>query len=211
MMPEASMLPVVILGAGGHARVLIDALQAAGRPILGVVDPKTSAQARGPFGVPMLGGDDAVARFQREQVLLVNGIGGVGSTELRHAIYRRFVQRGFHFATVVHPSAVVSKFSELGDGVQVMAGCVIQCGTVIGANSIVNTCASVDHDCRIGESVHIAPGARLSGLVSVGDGAHVGTGAAVIQGVSIGRNSLVAAGAVVYRDLPDGDRLIQAR
>ena len=203
-------LPLVIIGAGGHARVLIDALQRAGRTIVGVVDPKLPAGAAGPFGLSVLGGDDALSAYRPDQVALVNGIGGTGVTEPRHAVYRRFHQRGFQFATVIHPSAVISPFAELGEGVQVMAGCVIQCGAVIGANTIVNTRASIDHDCHIGESVHIAPGVTLSGSVRVGDGAHIGTGVAVIQGISIGRGSLVAAGAVVYRDLPDGDRLVKA-
>ena len=89
-----------------------------------------------------------------------------------------------------------------------MAGCVIQTGTNIGANSIVNTRASIDHDCTIGETVHIAPGVTLSGNVRVGDRTHIGTGAVVIQGIAIDADSLVAAGAVVYRDLPAKSRLI---
>jgi sugar O-acyltransferase (sialic acid O-acetyltransferase NeuD family) len=202
-------LPVVIVGAGGHARVLIDALRIAGRQILGVVDPKLLVGA-GPFGLKVLGGDDAIDQYRPDQIELVNGVGGIGSTERRHDVYRRFSARGFRFADVVHRSAVVSEFSELGEGVHVMAGCVIQCGTAIGANTIVNTRASVDHDCKIGQSVHIAPGATLSGAVTVGDGTHIGTGACVIQGISIGRDCLVAAGAVVYRDLADGKRLVKA-
>lgn len=202
--------PLVVLGGGGHARVLIDALQANNQQILGVVDPKLIASKMGPLGVPVLGGDDALERHPPEQIILVNGIGGIGSTESRHRIYERFRARGYEFATVVHPSAVVSCHAELANGVQVMAGCVVQCGTVIGANTIVNTRASIDHDCNIGRSVHIAPGVTLSGSVTVGDGAHVGTGAAVIQHITIGRNCLVAAGAVVFRGLADGERLIKA-
>jgi UDP-perosamine 4-acetyltransferase len=203
-------LPLIVIGAGGHARVLIDALQASKRSILGVVDPKLPAGSKGPHDLPVLGGDDALDAYRPDQVELVNGIGGTGVTDPRHAVFRRLRQRGFGFATVIHPSAVISRSAELGEGVQVMAGCVIQCGAVIGANTIVNTRASIDHDCHIGESVHIAPGVTLSGSVRVGDGAHIGTGVAVIQGISIGRGSLVEAGAVVFRDLLDGDRLIKA-
>ena len=200
-------LPIIVLGAGGHARVVIDALRAAKRRIVGVVDPKVKD---GPFGIPALGGDEALDRHAPGEVELANGIGGTGATGPRDEVFRRFGARGYRFVTIVHPSAVVSEFAELGEGAQVMAGGVVQPGAAIGANTIVNTRASVDHDCKIGRSVHIAPGVTLSGTVTVGDGSHIGTGACVIHGINIGRGCLVAAGAVVYRDLADGQRLVKA-
>jgi UDP-perosamine 4-acetyltransferase len=203
--------PLVVLGGGGHARVVIDALQAGNRQILGVVDPKLSLGGAGPLGVAVLGGDEALERYPPGEVLLVNGIGGIGSTERRNALYERFRALAYQFACIVHPSAIVSRHAKLGEGVHVMAGCVVQCGVAIGANTIVNTRASVDHDCVIGRSVHIAPGVTLSGSVTVGNESHIGTGAAVIQGITVGRNCLIAAGAVVHRDLADGERLIKVR
>lgn len=202
-------LPIVIIGGGGHARVLIDALRIARRQILGIVDPKL-AVADAPFGLQVLGGDDAIEKYRPDQIELVNGVGGTDSTQHRRDIYRRFKARGFRFAEVIHRSAVVSELAKFAEGVQVMAGCVIQCGTIIGANTIVNTRASIDHDCSIGQSVHIAPGVTLSGSVTIGDGSHIGTGACVIQGMTIGRDCLVAAGAVIYRDLAHGKRLLKA-
>jgi UDP-perosamine 4-acetyltransferase len=201
-------VPVIILGAGGHARVLIDALQLAACQILGLVDPASAAGSEGPWGLPVLGGEEALSRFSPAEVRLVNGIGSVGTLALRDAVYRRGKAAGFTFARVVHPSAVVSGAAEIGEGTQVMAGAVIQCGARIGANSIINTRASVDHDCRLGETVHIAPGATLSGAVHIGDRCHIGTGAVVIQGITIGPDSLVAAGAVAYRDIPASGRLV---
>ena len=208
-MTQESERSLIIIGAGGHARVLIDTLQLTGKSILGVVDKGHAAHSTGPSGLAILGDDEAVDRFAPDAVLLVNGVGTVKTTAQRDAIYRRFLAKGFHFATVVHPSAVISNSATLGEGVQVMAGCVIQAGASIGANSLINTRASIDHDCRIGETVHIAPGATLSGTVTVGDETHIGTGAVVIQGITIGRHCLVAAGAVVYRDLPDGAQHIK--
>jgi UDP-perosamine 4-acetyltransferase len=204
-------LPVLVLGGGGHARVLLDAMRASGRTIIGIADPALAPAARGPGGVPVLGGDEVLDALRPDGILLVNGVGSVGSMAARAAVYRRGLDRGFRFATVVHSSAIVSPSARLGDGVQLMAGAIIQCDAAIGANSIVNTGACIDHDCRIGESVHIAPGATLSGLVTIGDRTHIGTAAAVIQGVSIGRDCLVAAGCVVTRDLPDNGRLIERR
>ena len=120
---------------------------------------------------------------------LVNGLGSVGNTELRAGIYYKFKKLGYSFCQVIHPTAILAKDCILGEGVQVMAGVVVNTGTRIAADSIINTGAVVDHDCVIGSHVHIAPGATLSGGVHVGDGSHIGTGATVIQGVSIGSRS----------------------
>jgi sugar O-acyltransferase (sialic acid O-acetyltransferase NeuD family) len=200
--------PVIIIGAGGHARVLLDALQLSSIKVIGFVDPAFARGAAGPGGLPILGGDEALKDYPAADVLLVNGVGSIGPTKARAAAWRRGKDAGFSFARVVHPSAVVSASATLGEGAQIMAGCVIQTGADIGANSIINTRASVDHDCKVGETVHIAPGVTLSGSVRIGDRTHIGTGAVVIQGITIGADSLVAAGAVVYRDIPDAGRLI---
>jgi UDP-perosamine 4-acetyltransferase len=202
-------LPLIVLGAGGHSRVLLDALQLIGSTILGVVDPALKAGESGPLGYAVLGGDDVLERYRPDEVRLVNGIGSIGPTTRRDEIYRRNLAKGFGFASVVHPSAVISTSAVLAEGVQIMAGCVVQTGASIGANTIVNTRASVDHDCRIGETVHVAPGVTLSGTVTVGDRTHIGTGATVIQGITIGPDSVIAAGAAVYRDLPACSRFVR--
>ena len=112
---------------------------------------------------------------------------------------------GYDFSTVIHPSAVVTSDVILGEGSQGMSGEVIQPGSHIGCNTIINTRASVDHDCIIGDHVHISPGVTLSGGVDIGAGSHIGTGATLIQGISIGCGCLVAAGAVVVKDITDGE------
>lgn len=197
-------LPIIILGAGGHAKVMIDALLASSAVIAGVVDPDLTLTGTNILGVPVLGGDDVVNKFPPSQVQLVNGLGSVGLPVKRQQLFERFKGLGYNFATVVHPSAVVASDVVLGEGAQVMAGAVIQPGCRIGLNSIVNTRASVDHDCIIGDHVHIAPGVTLSGGIAVGTCSHIGTGATVIQGISIGNGGLVAAGSVVTRDISDG-------
>src|SRR5437868_1159843 len=116
--------PVVVIGAGGHARVLIDALRLTGCQISGAVDPALPAGSVS-GGVKLLGGDEALERFNPAEVMLVNGIGGTQTTAPRDAIYRRWHDKGFRFATVVHPFAMVSPSATLGEGAQVMAGCVI--------------------------------------------------------------------------------------
>lgn len=197
-------LPLFILGGGGHAKVLIEALLAGCVKIAGIVDPDPSLAGRSLLGVMVLGGDDVVLRHAPDEIRLVNGLGSIALPKERKDLFERYAALGFSFATVVHPSAVVASDVELAEGVQVMAGAVIQPGSRLGRNAIVNTRSSVDHDCRIGDHVHLAPGVTLSGAVTVGDAAHIGTGATVIQGVTIGGGALIAAGAVVIKDIPAG-------
>ncbi|UFJ40049.1 acetyltransferase [Brevibacillus humidisoli] len=197
------MNPVIVIGGGGHAKVLIDSLQAQLIPILGFTDI-SDKQGKTVLDVPFLGSDDQIYRYSPSEVELVNGIGSVVDASSRRQVFEAFKQRGYRFAAVIHPSAIVSRYAQLGEGVQVMAGAIIQPGTVIGANTILNTKASLDHDCHIGQHVHVAPGATLCGQVRVEDHAHVGAGATVLQGVTIGQASIVGAGAVVTQSVPQG-------
>lgn len=202
------MRPVIVVGAGGHARVLIDALQRAGAHIAFATDADPSKQGQTLLGVVVRGGDEAIAAHGRDQVLLAIGVGSMGNDVTRRAIFEWFETRGYRFATVVHPAATIARDVTLLDGAQVMAGAVVQTGTWIGRNAILNTRAGVDHDCRIGDHAHIAPGATICGGVELGEGAFVGAGACVIQAVRIGAGSVIGAGAVVVRDVPAGARVM---
>lgn len=197
-------LPVIVLGAGGHAKVLIEALLASSAVITGIVDPDQTLLGTKLFGVPVLGGDEVLSEFPSSEVLLVNGLGSIGLPIRRRKLFEKFINLGYNFSTVVHPSAIVASDVTLCDGSQIMAGVVIQPGTRIGSNVLINTMASVDHDCFIGDHTHVAPGVTLSGSITVGALSHIGTGATVIQGICIGEGSLVGAGALVLRDLPSG-------
>ena len=193
--------PVLILGAGGHAKVLIEALLQSGATLAGITDPDPDLAGKKLLEVPVLGGDEVVGDFPQTEILLVNGLGSIGVPTARKGLFERFRAKGYRFATVIHPSAIVASDVELGEGVQVMAGVVIQPGSRVGCNTIINTRASVDHDCRIGNNVHIGPGATLSGGVSIDDDTHIGTGATIIQGIEIGTQSVVAAGSVVVKNV----------
>ena len=196
--------PVIVLGGGGHAKVVIDTLLAGGATVTGLCDPALSPGDKGPLGIPVLGGDDALDAHPPADFVLANGIGSTGSTKLRRQVFERAKANGYAFATVVHPSASVARDVTLAEGAQVMAGAVVQPGAVLERNCLVNTGASVDHDCVIGAHAHVAPGVTLCGGVWIGPGTHLGTGACVIQGIRIGGERLVVAGSVVVADLPDG-------
>lgn len=201
-------LPVLILGAGGHAKVLIDTLQVSSAVIAGIVDSDPKLFNTNILGVPILGNDDVVGEFPPAEILLVNGLGSISLPVRRQQLFERFKILGYGFAKVVHPSAIVAADVNLNEGVQIMAGAVIQSGSHIGCNVIINTRASVDHDCHIGEHTHIAPGVTLSGGVSVATSSHIGTGATVIQGVRIGSSCVVGAGAVVVGNVVDSETVV---
>lgn len=199
--------PIVILGGGGHARVVIDALRCAGHVIAGVIDPKPEVAATLPAGVTWLGKD--LSRARAAEVQLAIGVGSldVGAKNPRPALFKEAKAGGFQILSFCHPSATVAGDVALGEGSQIMAGAILQTGVRTGVNCIVNTGASLDHDCRLGDHVHVAPGAVLSGTVEIGDGSHLGTGAIVIQGIRIGNEVMIAAGAVVTRDVPAAARV----
>lgn len=198
---------ILLLGAGGHARVLIEALRAAGVHPAGIIDANPATCGSSVMGVPVLGDDAELERRDPERYLLVNGVGSIRCTANRRRVFDYYKALAFRFEVVRHPSAVIASDAVLEEGAQVMAGAVLQPGCRVGCNSIVNTRTSLDHDCIVGAHVHLAPGVTLSGEVSVADGAHVGTGATVIQQIAIGAGALVAAGAVVVRDVPAGAKV----
>jgi len=197
-------LPVVVLGAGGHAKVLINALQLCCVEILGITDPDPDLQGQNILGVPVLGTDAKLQKYSQLEVMLVNGLGSVARPDARQNLFNQFKKQGYKFTSVIHPSAVIASDVVFSEGVQIMAGVVIQPGVFVGDNVIVNTRACVDHDCYIDKHSHLAPGVTLSGDVVVGESVHVGTGSSIMQGVRLGKNCLVGAGSLVLRDVPSG-------
>jgi len=194
--------PIILLGAGGHAKVLLDALSCSADEVLGYVSPDASSSV---LGIDYLGNDESILRYAAEEVRLVIAVGDIG---LRQRLFDAFKARGYSFAPVIHPSAIISKDSVLGEGVQVMAGAVIQAGVRVQADVIINTRASIDHDCHIDAHSHMAVGAILAGDIGVGKRVLIGAGSTVIQGVHVGDDSVVGAGAVVIRDVPAGRTVV---
>jgi sugar O-acyltransferase (sialic acid O-acetyltransferase NeuD family) len=200
-----SAKPVIVLGAGGHAKVLIDVLKLCKVQILGYTDPQKFEPI---LGIPSIGKDEEILNYNPNSIELVNGLGSIGDNRLRKALFSKFKEYGYVFRSVIHPAAIVASDVQLSEGVQIMAGAVVQPGCVIGHNTIINTRASIDHDCNIGNHVHIAPGATLCGHVIVEDDVHIGTGANVIQGIKIGNNSLIRAGSLVIHHIQPNKKVI---
>jgi len=199
------MIKVIGLGAGGHARVVMEILRAAGcYELAGLLDPKVELLGTEAAGVRVLGDDRSLPEiFASGLSHVFIGVGSTGDLEPRRRLYAKARSLGFDVVSAIHKNANVSTTTEIGRGATIMAGVIINIGAVIGENVIVNSGAIVEHDCRIADHVHIATGARLASTVEVGEGTHIGVGACVRECIRIGRNSVVGAGAVVVDDVPD--------
>ena len=187
-----------VLGAGGHAKVVIATLEEAGHEVVAVWDDDAARWGTHVLGVPVAG---AVA----EAPMTTPTVIGIGDNRARAAVASA---RALPWLTVVHPRAWVHRSVTLGAGTVVFAGVMIQPDAVLGAHVIVNTAASVDHDCRLGDHVHLAPGVRLCGNVWLGDGALLGVGAVARPGARVGAWATVGAGGVVIQPVPDGATVV---
>ncbi len=180
-----------LYGAGGHAKVILDILEAQGYEVAGVVDDNPALTEF--MGKPVLHGVKEVS-----PVIISIGINGT-----RRKVVEKLDSQTV-FGTAIHPSAIVSPHATIEEGTVVMQGAIVQTGAQIGKHCIINTGASVDHDCMLENFVHISPHATLCGDVKVGEGTWIGAGAVVIQGIRIGKNCVIGAGSVVCKDVPDG-------
>ncbi|RYE26282.1 MAG: acetyltransferase [Sphingobacteriales bacterium] len=184
---------MIVYGASGHAKVIIEILEDIGIDNIVVWDdaPKVPELLGYPTSTPV----DITANMQNSMVI------AIGNNEVRKRIAAARSQ--FSFVTAIHPQTQISKRAKIGKGTVVMSGVSINADTIIGDHCIINTTASIDHDCLIGDYVHVSPNATLCGNVSVGEGTHIGAGSVVIQGKKIGKCCTIGAGTVVISDIPD--------
>jgi UDP-perosamine 4-acetyltransferase len=213
MSPSRKSLPsdprrgVLVVGGGGHAKVVMDILLAAGVPIAGFTDPGRDLGEQ--IGeVPCLGDDSAWPTLRAGET--IHAIVALGDNVKRRQAGIELRRLGFLLINAVHPTAVVSASARLGSGVALMPGAIVNAFATIGDDSIVNTSASVDHDCRIGSGVHIAPGCHLAGSVEVGDLALLGVGSTIGRGrpLRIGASAIVGVGSVVIHDVPPATTVV---
>jgi sugar O-acyltransferase (sialic acid O-acetyltransferase NeuD family) len=192
---------VLIIGAGGHASVLLDMLKEHNINIIGYVSPSPASNQKLFSDLYWFKYDEDILQFDKATIKLVNGLGSLPGNTLRADFYDRYKGLGYGFTTLVSKDASVSKYATLEEGVQVMRGAIIQTGASIGYNSIVNTGAIVDHDCSIGSNNHIAPGCTISGQVTSKEKVHFGTGSSVIHSINLNESVVVGAGATITKDI----------
>jgi sugar O-acyltransferase (sialic acid O-acetyltransferase NeuD family) len=195
---------VLVWGAGGHGKVVVDALLAGAEwEVAGIIDEDVKKHNSEVLGVKVFvlegGVADAAKRLSCELVAIA-----IGDNYTRWEKFQEVRRAGLTAVKVVHPSAHVSRFVKMGEGVTILAGATVNPGTVIEDNVCVNTAASVDHDNYLENSCHIFPNATLTGGVHVGGFAYVGSGAVITPNLTVGKYSFVGAGAVVIEDVREG-------
>ncbi|MCP4038984.1 MAG: acetyltransferase [bacterium] len=196
---------IVIVGAGGHGRVVADLCRSAGREVVGYLDAGLEAGTR-VDGAAVLGGDERLG--DRDFVLAHAFAIGIGDPKLRCKLAQLVLDAGGELPAIAHAHTTVAPDVMLGRGTVLMAGAVVNPGSTLEDLVVVNTGATVDHDGRIGEGTHLCPGVHLGGNVTCGARAYVGIGASVIQGICIGHDAIVGAGAVVIRDVAEGETVV---
>lgn len=190
--------PVVLVGAGGHGRVIAEILEALQCPVAGFFDEDHSIQEV--WSYPVRHQVEAFGSLAESDWII-----SIGNNRTRKLLAERYA---LNYARAIHPHVALSPRTVIGEGTVVMAGVCINTGVIVGKHCILNTHCSVDHDCVLEDYVHISPGASLAGDVQVGEGTHVGIGASAIPGVRIGKWCTIGAGAVVIRDVPDGAKVM---
>ena len=197
-------MKVVIIGAGGHAKVVLEVLRALGSmEVVGLIDPAPAAKAV--LGAPVLGDDSRLPQLRREGV--EGAFVALGTNGLRQRIGAQLAASGYALPTAIHPSALISPSARIDTGAVVMARAVIGAETRVRDLAIVNTGAIVDHDNVIETAAHVAPGCALAGTVRIGERSLIGVGSAVRPGVTVGNDVVVGAGSAVVSDLADGARV----
>ena len=194
---------VVILGAGGHGHVLLEALRLQDEAeVLGLLDDNEDLQ-----GTRTRGDIEVIGRTDFESLRNCKAdafVVAIGNNRIRRMLFNRALEAGLAPWTTVHPSAIIAESATIGDGTQVIAGVVINPHATVGVDVVLNTGCTVDHDNTIGDHAFLAPGVHLGGDVQIGEGAFIGIGASVLPGVSVGAGATVGGGAVVIEDVPPG-------
>lgn len=183
---------IYLYGASGHCKVIVDILQSNNQNIEAILDdnPRESAM----FNIPIVHTADCKDFSDKSMII------SIGDNLIRKKIAKKV---NTHFLSAIHPSAIVSPYSQIGEGTVVMAGAIINAATIIGTHCIINSGAVIEHDCEIHDYVHISPNVAMAGDIIVEKGTHIGIGASVIQGIKIGKWAMIGAGAVVIEDVPD--------
>jgi UDP-perosamine 4-acetyltransferase len=193
-------LPLLIIGAGGHAKVVIELIRAENRyRIAGLLE--RSNQVGSLLGIPVIGTDLDLSRLRSSGIS--HAFVAIGDNELRLSIGRKLTEQAFETVNAISPAAIVSPSARLGRGIAIMGGVVVSADAKIDDFVIVNTNSSIDHDCHIEEAAHIAPGCALAGSVRIGRLTFLGTGTNVIPQIVVGQRVLVGAGSCVIDNVPD--------
>ncbi len=196
---------LLLIGGGGHCRSVLDcALSMKCFDEIGIIDCDSSVST---IGIYVVGSDEDLPRLKNEGWTdAFVSVGSIGSTNLRRKLFKTISDLEFAIPTIIDPSALIGRETEIGEGVFIGKQAVINVGSSIEACAIINTGVIIEHDCKVGAFSHISPGGTLCGQVVVGDDSHIGAGTVIRQCIRIGNNSLIGAGSVVIKDVPDNSK-----
>lgn len=195
------MKEIIVIGGGGHAKVVISILKKIREyNIIGYTDINNRGKI---LGVSHYGNDEKLLNIEHKPFLAL-GIGLIRNFAIRKKIVDKFIEKEFVFEAIISPNATINEEVNLDNGTVVMDGVVINSGTTIGKYSIVNTNSSIDHDCKIGDFVHIAPGVTVSGGVVIGNMNLIGIASTILQSIIIGDFNIIGAGSVINENIPSG-------
>lgn len=201
---------LVLLGAGDHAHVVLDAaLQDSTVRVLGLLDPDPKLHGTEILGCPVLGGDEKLMELAASGTGgFIVAVGSIGDASIRRQLFHNAIEAGLHPGSVIHPSATISPHAAIGHGVAVLAGVVVNVHASVGDNAILNTRCVLEHDVHVGAHTHIAPGAVVCGNVTIGEGCHIGAGSVIRQNVRIGDEAIIGAGSAVIGHVIDGETVL---
>lgn len=195
----------LVVGAGGHGRVVGASLRCLGIDIVAFIDPEYRSGEETIAGAPVVGNLDALGQFAADQH---DAYVAIGNNAKRKATVERLRAAGYGLPPLIHPASSLNYRVRIGEASCVCMGAKLSTEVIIGKGVIVNTGTVIDHECDIADFVHVAPGVVIAGRVSVGDGAFLGMGSHVAETLSIGREAVIGAGSVVLKDVPDGAKVL---
>ena len=198
------MEDIILIGFGGHAKVVTDTIEESGRYRIAGYIEKSSLPGESYRGYPVIGNDDDLQELYDQGIRnAFVAVGFMGASDVRRELYRRLKQIGYTLPIIVDESAVVARDATLGEGTYVGKNAVINANAAVGKMCIINTAAVVEHDGTVGEFSHLAIGSILCGNAAVGTDTFVGANATVIQGITVGSRTVIGAGTVVLGHVPD--------
>lgn len=195
---------LLLLGGGGHCKSVIDSLSKTGcYTEIGIIDKKENI-GKTTLGFPIIGCDeDLLMLYQNGYNNAFITVGGIGDSIIRVELFKKIKDIGFKIPNIIDPTAVVSEYATLAEGIYVGKNAVINAGSFIEKCAIINTGSIIEHDCIIGQFSHISPGSVLCGEVQIGENTHVGARTVVKQQVKIGANTMIGMGSTVLKNIPD--------
>jgi len=196
---------LVVVGAGSHARVVIDTAELLNYNIIGIIDINYKGQDEEIIGYKVVGNFSELSHYNTKTTNVFIAIGDSGK---RAYYFEKVRKMGFLVPNIIHPTSILSKHIKVGEGVFINAGTIINAKAEIGCNTIINTGVILDHEVYIGKHSHIAPGCKIAGRVKIGNYTFIGIGTAIIDKITIGNNVKVGAGSVVIRDVKSNSTMV---